>query len=192
MTPTLNELLEKLNCAQRIESGEQVVEPPPPPVEPQTREGMPVLGQGPEPRKVRPIKSTEQFPNPPCIVQNLVNVSVCQGCPKNIDLTLPPPNDVFIRMKGIQPYKDKDTLMWIDQVKNIYLHLSLECMKNFDPTMDIATVTMSDEMFQHISDQHLAHPGMLGLLKHLITNKRKQVGLSNIKTFFFPKNFVWV
>ena len=192
VTPTLNELLEKLNCAQRIESGEQVVEPPPPPVKPQTCEGMPVLGQGPEPRKVRPIKSTEQFPNPPCIVQNLVNVSVCQGCPKKIDLTLPPPNDMFICMKGIQPYKDKDTLMWIDQVKNIYLHLSLECMKKFDPTMDIATVTMTDEMFQHISDQHLAHLGMLGLLKHLITNKRKQVGVSNIKTFFPPKNFVWV
>ena len=171
-------------------SGEQVVKPPSPPVEPQTLTGMPVLWQGPEPRKVRPIKSTEQFPNPPCIVQNLINVSVCQGCPKKIDLTLPPPNDMFIRMKGIRPHKDKDTLMWIDQVKNIYLHLSLECIKKFDPTMDIATVTMIDEMFQHISDQHLAHLGMLGLLKHVIANKRKQVGISKIQIYFLKKVFI--
>ena len=94
---------------------------------------------------------------------------------------------MFPRMKSIQPYKDKDMLMWIDQVKNIYLHLSLECMKKFDPTMDIATVTMTDEMFQHISDQHLAHLGMLRLLKHVIANKRKQVGVSKIKFFFFKK-----
>ena len=82
VTLSLNELLEKLNRAQRIESGEQVVEPPPPPVEPQTCKGMPVLEQGPEPRKVRPIKSTEQFPNPLCIVQNLVKCQCLPGMSK--------------------------------------------------------------------------------------------------------------
>ena len=92
VTPTFDELLEKLNYTKRIERGEQVVDPPPPaPAQPQVLAGMPVLGQGPEPRKVRPIKSTEQFPNPPYILQNLVNVSVCQGCPKKIDLTVPAP-----------------------------------------------------------------------------------------------------
>ena len=44
-------------------------------------------------------------------------------------------------------------------------------MKKFDPTM-------IDEMFQNISDQHLAHLGTLGLLKHVIANKRKQIGIS--------------
>ena len=45
VTPTFDELLEKLNRAKRIERGEQVVEPAPP--QPQVREGMPVLGKRP-------------------------------------------------------------------------------------------------------------------------------------------------
>ena len=100
VTPTFDELLEKLNHAKRIERGEEVVEPPPPPQQPQIAAGMPVLGQGPEPRKVRPIKSTEQFPNPPFIVQNLVNVSVCQGCPRKIDLQIGAPHDMFRMNEG--------------------------------------------------------------------------------------------
>ena len=75
VTPTFDELLEKLNRAKRIERGEEVVEPPPP-QQPQIAAGMPVLGQGPEPRKVRPIKSTEQFPNPPSSFRTW-SMSVC-------------------------------------------------------------------------------------------------------------------
>ena len=80
VTPTFDELLEKLNHARQIQRGEEVVEPPPP--QPEVRAGMPVLGQGPEPRKVRPIKSTDEFPNPACIVQNLVNVKCLPGMSK--------------------------------------------------------------------------------------------------------------
>ena len=176
-----DELLEKLNCAKRIERGEQVVKPASAPAQLHALAGMPVLGQGPEPWKVRPIKSTEQFPNPPCIVQNLVNVSVCQGCPKKLDLTVPAAQDMFIWMKGVRPYKDRDTLMWVDQVKNINFHLSLECLKKFDPTLDIVIITMSDEMFYNITDQHLTHLRSHGILKHIIANKGKQVVVSIVQ-----------
>ena len=180
VTPTFNELLEKLNRAKRIERGEEVVEPPPP-QQPQITAGMPVLGQGPEPRKVRPIKSTEQFPNPPFIVQNLVNVSVCQGCPRKIDLQIEAPHDMFVRMKGVRPYKDKNTLIWIDRVANIYFHLSLECLKKFDATFDETNLTMTDELFYNISNQHLQHLAGLGLLKHIIANKGKQLAVSKVQ-----------
>ena len=178
VTPTLDELLEKLNHVKRIERGEEVVEPTLPPAQPQVTTGMPVLGQGPEPRKVRPIKSTPQFPNPPFIVQNLVNVSVCQGCPKKIDLQVEPPYDMFIRMKGIRPHRQKDTLMWVDKVANIYFHLDVGCLQKFDPDLDISTVTMTDELFTNISDHHLAYLGKIGLLKHLNANKEKEVSVS--------------
>ena len=92
-TPTLNELLEKLNRAKRIESGEEV--PDVPGEEPEVESGMPVLGSGPEPRKVRPIKSTEAFPNPPYVVHSLYNLSKCQGCPEKIDPKKKPPHDIF-------------------------------------------------------------------------------------------------
>ena len=78
-TPTLDSLLEKLNRAKRIERGEPVEE-----VAQVQREesNVPVLGSGPEPRKVRPIKSTPEYPNPPYVVHSLYHVSRCQGCPK--------------------------------------------------------------------------------------------------------------
>ena len=179
VTPTFDELLEKLNRARQIQRGEEVVEPPPP--QPEVRAGMPVLGQGLEPQKVQPIKSTDEFPNPACIVQNLVNVSVCQGCPKKIDLKIPAPHDMFVRMKGIRPHKDKDTLMWIDEVKNIYFHLNLDCLKKLDPTFEVEILTMTDEMFSNISDLHISHLRDLGILEHIIAQKRKAVEVMYIK-----------
>ena len=97
-------------------------------------------------------------------------MSACARVAQRRDLTVPAPNDMFICMKGIRPYKDKDTLMWVDQVKNVYLHLNLE----FDPTIDIETVTMTQEMFKHISDQHMAYLQTIGLLEHVMDNIQKQ------------------
>ena len=67
-TPTLDSLLEKLNRAKGIERGEPVEEVAQ--VQPEESNG-PVLGSGPEPRKVRLIKSTLEFPNPSYVVQSL-------------------------------------------------------------------------------------------------------------------------
>ena len=175
-TPTLNELLEKLNRAKRIESGEEV--PDVPGEEPEVESGMPVLGSGPEPRKVRPIKSTEAFPNPPYVVHSLYNLSKCQGCPEKIDPKKKPPHDIFFRMKAIRPYQVKETLMWHDKVANAYFHLKLECLKKFDPTINVEDITMTNEMFKNISDVYLAHLAQLGILKHIIGNKGKEIGVS--------------
>ena len=84
-------------------------------------------------------------------------------------------------MKGVRPYKDKHTLMWVDRVANIYFHLSLECLTKFDLTLDMTTITMTNEMFYNISDQHLSHLAGLGILKHIITNKGKQVAVSKVQ-----------
>ena len=89
-------MLEKLNRAKRIESGEADVDP-----EPEEKDGLPKLGESPEHRPTRPIKSTEQFPNPPWIVHALFNVSVCQGCPKRINSASRAPHDIFFRLKAI-------------------------------------------------------------------------------------------
>ena len=175
-TPTLNELLGKLNRAKRIESGEEV--PDVPGEEPEVESGMPVLGSGPEPREVRPIKSTEAFPNLPYVVHSLYNLSKCQGCPEKIDPKKKPPHDIFFRMKAIRPYQVKETLMWHDKVANAYFHLKLECLKKFDPTINVEDIMMTNEMFRNISDVDLAHLAQLGILKHIIGNKGKEIGVS--------------
>ena len=82
---------------------------------------VPVLGSGPEPRKVWPVMSTEQYPNLPHVVHSFFNVSRCQGCPEKINSTMPPPHDIFFQMKAIHHYQNKESLMWIDKVAQCLL-----------------------------------------------------------------------
>ena len=101
----MDSLLQKLNRAKQIERGEVIEEEQEDPQEEESN--VPVLGSGPEPRKVRPIKSTEQYPNPPHVVHSFYNVSRCQGCPEKINSTMPPPHDIFFRMKAIRPFQTR-------------------------------------------------------------------------------------
>ena len=172
-TPTLDSLLQKLNRAKQIERGEAIEEEQEDPQEEESN--VPVLGSGPEPRKVRPIKSTEQYPNPPHVVHSFYNVSRCQGCPEKINSTMPPPHDIFFRMKAIRPFQNKETLMWIDKVANVYFHLNTKCLKKFDPNLNLEEITMNDEMFYKMTDRHLKLLAEVGVLKHIIANKGSQV-----------------
>ena len=172
-TPTLDSLLQKLNRAKQIERGEVIEEEQEDPQEEESN--VPVLGSGPEPRKVRPIKSTEQYPNPPHVVHSFYNVSRCQGCPEKINSTMPPPHDIFFRMKAIRPFQNKETLMWIDKVANVYFHLNTKCLKKFDPNLNLEEITMNDEMFYKMTDRHLKLLAEVGVLKHIIANKGSQV-----------------
>ena len=177
--PTLEELLDKLNRAKRIESGEAGVEDVDEEPEVEEDDGLPQLGQSPEPRKVRPIKSTEQFPNPPWIVHALFNVSVCQGCPNRINSAARSPHDLFVRVKAIRPYQDPETLMYKDRVANGYLHLNLKCLENFDKNINIEDIRMTDEMFYNLTDPHFKVLADLGILKHIIANKCQEIQVSS-------------
>ena len=178
-TPTLDSLLEKLNRAKRIERGEVVEEEEQQQqVQPQ-ESNVPVLGSGPEPRKVRPIKSTPEFPNPPYVVHSLYNVSRCQGCPEKINSSLPAPHDLFFRMKAVRPYQNKETLVWHDKVANAYFHLNTKCLQKFDPNLKLEDITMTNEMFYSITDGHLKLLAEVGVLKYIIANKGAQVEVSN-------------
>ena len=86
---------------------------------------------------------------------------------------------MFVRMKGIRPHKDKDTLMWIDEVKNVYFHLNLDCLKKLNPTFEVETLTRT-EMFTNISDLHISHLRNLGILEHIIAQKGKAVEVSTV------------
>ena len=174
-TPTLDSLLDKLNRAKRIEREEMIDKEE----EVQGDESnVPVLGFGPEPRKVQPIKSTEQYPNPPHVVHSFFNVSQCQGCPEKINSTMPPPHDIFFRMKVIRPYQNKESLMWIDKVANVYFHLNTKCLKKFDLNLNLEKIMMTDEMFYKMTDRHLKLLAEVSVLKYIIANKGSDVQVS--------------
>ena len=177
-TPTLDSLLEKLNRAKRIERGEPVEEVAQ--VQPE-ESNVPVLGSGPEPRKVQPIKSTPEYPNPPYVVHSLFNVSRCQGCPEKINSSLPAPHDLFFRIKAVRPYQNKETLVWHDKVANAYFHLKTTCLQKFDPNLKLEDITMTNEMFYSITDRHLKLLAEVGVLKYIIANKGSDVQVSTTK-----------
>ena len=103
------------------------------------------------------------------------NVSRCQGCPEKINSTMPPPHDIFFWMKGIHPYQNKESLMWIDKVSNVYFHLNTKCLKKFDPKLNLQKITMTDEMFYKMRDRHLKLLAEVGVLKYIIANKGADV-----------------
>ena len=174
-TPTLDSLLEKLNRAKRIERGELVEEVAQ--VQPE-ESNVPVLGSGPELRKVQPIKSTLEFPNTPYVVHSLYNGSRCQECPEKINSTLPAPNDLFFQMKAVRPFQNKETLIWHDKVANAYFHLKTTCLQKFDPNLKLEDITMMNEMFFSINDRHLQLLAEVGVLKYIIANKGADVQVS--------------
>ena len=73
--------------------------------QPQPQPSGPVLGGGPEPRKVRPIKSNDNFPNHPAVVQSFYNMSKHQGWPEKIDSSAKAPHYLFFRTKANRPYQ---------------------------------------------------------------------------------------
>ena len=182
---TLNELLEKLNSAKQVEVQANVSQ------EATVNSDGIQLGKGPEPRPVRPIPSTPRFPNPPLVTQSFFNITICHGCPYNInskDLT--PPNDLLIKLKAVRPYMDARTRFWVDKVANVYFHLSLPCLQNFDPTLKIEDISMTNEMFCQIGAAHVQHLRNIGFLDHIvkkIENNIQQVSYTNIIILFKAK-----
>ena len=175
--PTLNVLLEQLNRAKNIGSATNTIDN----VAQEINDIQPVLGRGPEYRPVRPIPSTPASPNPPMVTQSLFTVSKCQGCPNDINSkTLKPPNDLLIRLRAVRPYMDQRTKYWVDKVANVYFHLNMACLQTFDPSLNEENLTMTNEMFCNISQQHLQHLRQLGFLDHIINNIEKEIEVSNI------------
>ena len=175
VAPTLNTILDKLNKAKNLAAGNVAKEVPAPIDE----EDQVVLGSGPEPRAVRPIPSTASHPNPPCVTEVLFTVTVCQGCPNEINSrSLTPPHNLVIRIRAIRPYMDPRTRIWHDKIGNAYFHLNMQCLQKFNPALKVEDLTMTNESFCGMTAVHMQHLRQLGLLQHIANNIEKNVQVS--------------
>ena len=175
--PTLNALLDKLTAVKKGGTQGNVSQEATVPQD--EHAGAVVLGSGPEPRPVRPIKSTESFPNPPLITQAFLTISVCHGCPKAINSQgVGPPNDLLFKLKAVRPYMEPRTRYWIDRVANVYFHLNMTCLQKFDPTLKLEDITMTNEMFCHLSQLHVQHLRTNGFLQHVVKNIEDSIQVS--------------
>ena len=56
--------------------------------------------------------------------------------------------------------------------------LDLKCLKNFDKDVNLEECRMTDEMFTNLSDAHMKVLADMGILKHIIANKSKDIKVS--------------
>ena len=132
----------------------------------------PILGSSREPRPTRPIKGTPFNPNYPHVTfMSGLGVSKCQGCPAPIQ-NLPPPMDLVFRFRCIRPYPNKKRDLWKDTITNGYCHLDATCLKSHNPDFELKDVRMEDKTFVACTPGHLEFLNTVGLLEHIISNKR--------------------
>ena len=176
VAPTLNSIMEKLNQAKGIVTG-NIAQEVPCPID---GGDQVLLGSGPEPRPVRPIPSTPSNPNPPLVTEVIFTVTVCQGCPNEINSrSLTPPHNLLIRMRAIRPYMDPRTRIWHDKIGNAYFHLDVQCLQKFNPALKVEDLTMTNEMFCGITPLHMQHLRQLGFLQHIANNIEKNIQVSS-------------
>ena len=63
--------------------------------------------------------------------------------------------------------------MWRDRISNVYFHLDIECLKNFDQSIKEEDITMKSDLFAKISDAHMDYLNAKGLLEHIVENTAK-------------------
>ena len=157
---TLSALLERLTKAKQVSAQ---------PVPQNTNPRKPVLGKGPKPRPKRPLPDKKPY------VQKIVGgVSVCQGCPTPIS-TQPAPNNLVFRMVAIRPYRDKHTKLWVDRIANIYFHLELQCVQNFNKDITLDDIRIMQDEFTKLSDNHLQLLEQCGFLEKIINHLEEEI-----------------
>ena len=150
---TLSTLLERLTQAKQVSAQ---------PVPQERNPAQPVLGKGPEPRPNRPLPNEKPF------VQKIVGgVSVCQGCPTKISKQ-PAPNDLVFKLVAIRPYREKSTKLWVDRIANIYFHLELQCLQNFNKDLNLQDIRITQDEFAALGEGHLQLLEQCGYLEHII------------------------
>ena len=150
---TLSTLLERLTQAKQVSAQ---------PVPQERNPAQPVLGKGAEPRRNRPLPNEKPF------VQKIVGgVSVCQGCPTRISKQ-PAPNDLVFKLVAIRPYREKSTKLWVDRVANIYFHLEMQCLQNFNKDLNLQDIRITQDEFAALGEGHLQLLEQCGFLEHII------------------------
>ena len=153
------------------------------PVPQNTDPRQPILGKGPEPRPNRPLPDEKPF------VQKIVGgVSVCQGCPTPIS-TMAAPNDLVFRMTAIRPYREKQTRVWVDRVANIYFHLELQCVQNFNKDISLDDVRIMQEEFTKLTEAHLQLLEQCGLLETIIKLLEAEIQVSSDSILKYSEHF---
>ena len=80
----------------------------------------------------------------------------------------PTPNDLVFKLVAIRPYREKSTKLWVDRIANIYFHLELQCLQNFNKDLNLQDIRITQEEFGALGEGHLQLLAQCGYLEHII------------------------
>ena len=115
-------------------------------------------------------------------------VSVCQGCPIPI-FTMAAQNDLVFRMTAMRPYREKWTRVWVDRAANIYFHLELQCVQNFNKDISLDDVRIMQEEFTKLTEAHLQLLEQCGLLETIINLLEAEIQVSLDSILKYSEHF---
>ena len=69
--------------------------------------------------------------------------------------------------------------MWVDRIANIYFHLELQCVQNFNKDLNLQDIRITQEEFAGLSDGHMQLLEQCGFLEHLIQLLESEIQVSS-------------
>ena len=86
-------------------------------------------------------------------------------------------------MVAIRSYRDKHTKLWVDRIANIYFHLELQCVQNFNKDITLDDIRIMQDEFTKLSDNHLQLLEQCGFLEKIINHLGKKFRYVRIAYF---------
>ena len=107
--------------------------------------------------------------NPPVILTDGTNISMCKGCGKKITKEQRKYiNNIVFRKKGITGYLFKGR--YISKVGKIHFHLQKERLRHHDDTVQLHEIMMHEEVFEDLSIEQMSVLNQKGFLKYITAN----------------------
>ena len=107
--------------------------------------------------------------NPPVVIfTNGLGIKVCKGCPKRItkEQQVYPNSMVFSQWEPGEFINPK-TQKHCTRECNIHFHLKETCLRGYDQAVKFKDVTMTDEVFDKLSDEQMEALHKEGILQHI-------------------------
>ena len=124
-------------------------------------------------------KNVQQLPpkaerkNPPVVIfTNGLGIKVCKGCLKRITKEQQVyPNNMVFRRWGPGGFINPKTQKRCATECNIHFHLKKTCLRGYDQAVEFNDITMTNEVFDKLSDEQMEVLHNEGTLQHIIKNK---------------------
>ena len=122
----------------------------------------------------RPSSSATQDVNPPMVIytDDIQGIARCQGCKQKItEKQLEAPANIAFRRSGVVSGFNMQTQRAYYHEGNIYFHLSIECLRKRDQTVEYKDCRITDDELLKLTPANLELLREKGLLGYILANK---------------------